>query len=50
VAELSESFERTARDVVPWFFAEMPPAYFLDTDAATRQSHLRALIVGLPMQ
>ena len=54
VAELSESFERTARDVVPWFFAEMPPAYFLDTDAATRQSHLRALIAarasGLPMR
>ena len=54
VAELSESFERTARDVVPWFFAEMPPAYFLDTDAATRQSHLRALIAArasaLPMR
>ncbi|MFO0722665.1 MAG: NAD-glutamate dehydrogenase [Myxococcota bacterium] len=46
VGELSESFERTARDVVPWFIAEMPPAYFMDTDLATQLSHLRAIIAA----
>lgn len=46
VDELAEGLRKTAEAVVPWFFQQMPPMYFQDTDHATQLSHLRAIIAA----
>ena len=46
IEELAESFRRTAEAVVPWFYQNMPPMYFQDTDPATQLAHLRAIIAA----
>ncbi|MFO0829949.1 MAG: NAD-glutamate dehydrogenase [Phycisphaerales bacterium] len=46
VNELAKSFRETAESVVPWFFSQMPPMYFQDTDRASQMSHLRAIIAA----
>jgi glutamate dehydrogenase len=43
---LVESFAATAREVVPWFLAQMPDAYFRDTSEELRNGHLRAIIAA----
>jgi glutamate dehydrogenase len=46
VDELVRGLRETAERTVPWFLRQMPPMYFQDTDAATRLSHLRAIIAA----
>ncbi len=53
LTELLRSFRETAEALVPSFLANMPAAYFQDTDAATQLLHLRAIAgaraSGLPL-
>lgn len=44
IDDLVASLAQTAEQVVPWFLENMPPAYFQDTDPATRLAHLRAIL------
>ncbi|MHC4811241.1 MAG: NAD-glutamate dehydrogenase domain-containing protein, partial [Planctomycetota bacterium] len=44
IDDLVASLAQTAEQVVPWFLDTMPPAYFQDTDPATRLAHLRAIL------
>lgn len=46
VDELTEGLRKTAEAVVPWFYQQMPPMYFQDTDHPTQLSHLRAIIAA----
>ncbi len=43
---LLDGFRATLDDVLPWFKAQMPPAYFADTDERERLVHLRAVIAA----
>ncbi|MEY2794903.1 MAG: hypothetical protein RIR10_619, partial [Planctomycetota bacterium] len=43
---LASSFRATAESVVPWFVSQMPPMYFQDTDRASQEAHLRAIIAA----
>jgi len=44
--DLLQGFQSTTEQILPWFLAEMPNAYFLDTDHETRLTHLRAIVAG----
>jgi glutamate dehydrogenase len=44
IDDLVASLAHTAEEVVPWFLANMPAAYFQDTDPGTRLAHLRAIL------
>lgn len=46
IDEVTESLRKTAEAVIPWFYQQMPPMYFQDTDHATQLNHLRAIIAA----
>jgi hypothetical protein len=43
---LLDGFRATLDDVLPWFKAQMPPAYFADTDAREQLVHVRAVVAA----
>lgn len=42
--DVGQALAATVDEVVPWFVAQMPDAYFHDLDEATRRQHLAALV------
>lgn len=42
--ELTERLDAAAADLVPWFHAELPAAYFENTDRKTRLEHMAAIL------
>ncbi len=46
VEELLEGLKQSAEEITPRFLANMPPAYFHDTDQDMRLSHIKAIIAA----
>ena len=43
MADLEDLHHKSASDLVPWFFQNMPKLYFATSSEDTRMFHLRAL-------